>query len=134
MSFVPYLHFNGNAREAMEFYADVFGATDLEISPYSEAPPELGMPATDAVFHAQFSVNGQHLMAADAMPGAPYNPQASVSVSFSLSDVDEGQGIFENLSEGGEIVMPYAATFFTAGFGMCKDKFGTHWMISTMEG
>ncbi len=134
MSFVPYIHFKGNAREAMGFYAEVFGATDLEISDYSEAPSELGMPTSDAVLHSQISLNGQMLMAADAMPGGTYNPQASVSISHSVPSAQEAQTIFDKLAEGGGIVMPFAPTFFTAGFGMCKDKFGTHWMINVQQG
>lgn len=132
MSFVPYIHFGGNARAAMLFYADVFGATDLEISDYSDAPSELGMPSSDAVLHSQLSLNGQLLMAADAMPGRGYNPQASVSVSHTVPTFEDGQVIFDRLADGGGIVMPFAANFFSAGFGMCKDKFGTHWMISVI--
>jgi PhnB protein len=132
MSFVPYIHFNGNAREAMQFYADVFGANDLEISNYSAAPAELGMPSSDAVLHSQMTVGGQMLMAADAMPGAEYRAQASVSISHAVQSFEVGTGIFDRLADGGGIVMPFAPTFFTPGFGMCKDKFGTHWMINVI--
>jgi len=133
LAFTPYIHFNGNARAAMTFYADVFGAADLSIQSYSDAPPEVGLPATDAVMHAQFSLDGHLLMAADAMPGRPYTPQAAVSVSHAVTSVDAGQVIFDKLADRGDIVMPFARSFFAAGFGMCKDKFGTHWMINVAD-
>ncbi len=45
MAFIPYIHFDGNCDEAMSFYAGVFGATDLKIMRYSEAPEDCGADA-----------------------------------------------------------------------------------------
>lgn len=133
MSFVPYLTFDGDARAAMTFYAQVFGADDLMIMACKDAPPEAGLTELgDRVMHAQFTLNGQMLMASDHMGPGPFEAQASVAVSHMVHDVAQGQMIFERLSEGGEVQMPYAPTFFAPSFGALKDRFGTHWMIMVM--
>ncbi len=135
MSFSPYLHFLGNCAEAMGFYAEVFGATDLQMTRYADAPPSTGMPASlsDKIMHALLTVDGQPLMASDWPDGMPGEPQASVSVTHRVANVKRGGAIFARLAEGGAVTMPYAPTFWSEGFGMVKDRFGTHWMIMGPE-
>lgn len=136
MSFAPYLHFQGNCADAMRFYADVFGAGDLMMMRYSEAPPDAGMPAGsgdggggDGVMHASLTAGGQYLMASDFPPGMAGEPQAAVSVTHTTDDVAKARIIFDRLVEGGTEVMPFGPTFWSHGFGMLKDRFGTHWMV-----
>jgi PhnB protein len=131
MSFDPYLHFQGNCAEAMQFYAEMFGATDLQMMRYAEAP---GVPAPvtspDLVIHAQFSVGGRMLMASDFPDGMQGDAQKAVSISHPVPDLATGRAVFDRLAEGGEVIMPFGPTFFSKGFGMLKDRFGTHWMIA----
>lgn len=132
MSFVPYLHFDGACAEAMAFYADVFGATDLQIMRYADAPPDAQQGApSDRVMHSQFSVEGATLMASD-FPEGMAQPQAAVSVMHVAKDLGAAARLCEKLASGGAVIMPFGPTFFSAGFGMLKDRFGTHWMISAM--
>lgn len=135
MSFSPYIHFQGNCAEAMQEYANIFGATDLTVMRYSDAPPIPGMGATnpDKVMHAHFSANGQSLMASDWPDHMKGEPQASVSVSHMVKDVARGKEVFDQLAKGGEVSVPFGPTFFSQGFGMVKDRFGTHWMIMGPE-
>lgn len=132
MSFAPYLHFQGNCADAMRFYADVFGAGDLMIMRYSEAPPDAGMPAGDAgdgVMHASLTAGGQYLMASDFPPGMPGEAQAAVSVTHSTDDLVRARQVFDRLKEGGTEIMAFGPTFWSHGFGMLKDRFGTAWMV-----
>lgn len=133
MSFSPYLHFQGNCAEAMQAYANIFGAKDLQIMRYKDAPPSAGLPpgsgSSDKVMHAHMTVGGQQLMASDFPDHMAGDPQAGVSVSHSVTDVAQGRAVFDRLADGGSVIMPYGPTFFSKGFGMVKDRFGTHWMI-----
>lgn len=133
MSFVPYIHFQGNCAEAMRFYADVFGATDLQIFGYADAP-EGAMPGvptdTDRVMHAALTHPGGVLMGSDFPPGMEGDPQKAVSISFSVGDVAAGKALYDRLLDGGAPIMDYQETFWAEGFGMVRDRFGTHWMIS----
>jgi PhnB protein len=131
MSFSPYLHFQGNCAEAMQAYATIFGAGDLMIMRYKEAPPNAQMQASDSdkVMHSQLTVGGQMLMASDYPAHMAGAPQAAVSISHSVTDMARGQTVFDALAKGGDIIMPFGPTFFAKGFGMVKDRFGTHWMV-----
>lgn len=132
MSFDPYLHFQGTCAEAMTLYADIFGATDLTMMRYSDMPDApRDQISSDRVLHASFTVAGRVLMASDYPPGEAGNPQTAFSVSHTVRDVAAGQAVFDRLLQHGAAVVPYGPTFWASGFGMVKDRFGTHWMITT---
>lgn len=131
MSFDPYIHFSGNCRQAMTVYQKIFGGS-LEFSPYGEAPdatPEA--KASDMIMHASLTMaDGRMLLASDFPPGFPGEPQQAVSISHIAPTAAEGQRIYSLLAKEGVVVMDYAPTFWSDGFGMLKDRFGTHWMVS----
>ena len=132
MAFDPYLHFQGNCAAAMTAYATLFGATDLAMMRYADAPdgtPE--MAGSPLVMHASFTVQGRVLMASDYPPGMAGTPQASVTLSHTVPDWAGGKHLFDALAEDGVILMPYGKTFWAAGFGMVTDRFGTTWMVTT---
>ena len=127
----PYLTFNGDCGEALKFYEQTLGArieflTKYEGSPAAGmAPPDWG----DKVMHATVKIDDTTLMAADAPPGHYAKPQG-ISVSLSLNDAEKGERIFNALSQGGTVQMPFEKTFWAAGFGMCIDRFGIPWMVN----
>lgn len=127
---IPYIHFQGNCRQAMSRYAEILGGT-LELMPYSatpDAPP--GFENSDLVMHSCLSGDEfGTLMASDYPPGMQGMPQASLSVTLITKDVERARSVFDALAEGGETIMPFAATFFAPGFGMARDRFGTAWMV-----
>ena len=130
MAFDPYLHFQGNCTEAMQWYAGLFGG-ELFIMRFNEAPdmpPE--MAGSDKVMHAALKVNGRMLMASDYPPGMAGEPQNAVSISHSAPSFADGKLLFDKLVDGGTVDMAYEQTFWADGFGMLRDKFGTHWMVS----
>ncbi|MEI4487643.1 VOC family protein [Frigidibacter sp. MR17.14] len=132
MSFDPYLHFQGTCAEAMELYRDWFGGT-LTVMRYADAPPGAApVPegaAGDLVMHAALELDGRVLMASDFPPGWG-EAQKAVTISHAVTDPTAAETLFARmLAEGGEVIMPFAATFFSPGFGMLRDRFGTHWMI-----
>ncbi len=130
MSFDPYLHFQGNCRAAMQDYAKIFNGA-LQVMPYSEAPdPSPEMASSDMVMHAALKVGDRVLMASDFPPGQRGDPQAACSISHIAADRAEAQRIFTALSEGGAVIMPFGDAFWADGFGMLKDRHGTHWMVS----
>ncbi len=130
----PYLHFQGTCAEAMTFYAGVFGAADLQMMRYSEAPPEEGAAvdrakaSSDRIMHSQFTGSGLTIMASD-FPAGIGDPQKAVSV---MAAVKGAKGIFEKLLPGAEVIAPFGPTFWSPGFGMLKDRFGTHWIVAEL--
>jgi PhnB protein len=128
MAFIPYLYFRGDCAEAMTFYAEVFGAAAPDLMRYSDAPPEAGLPESERIMHGELRLGDATLMASDFPPGID-EPQAGVSVMHTVDDPDEGARLFAALGQGGSVIEPWQATFFARGYGMLRDRFGTHWII-----
>ncbi len=126
----PYLHFQGNCAQAMTAYQAALGG-ELVLMRYAEAPeapPE--MASSDLIMNATLSAGELGVLrASDFPPGVSGEPQAAVTVCLELTDVERGRALFDQLSADGAVVQPYGPTFFTPGFGMFSDRFGTHWMI-----
>ena len=130
MSFDPYIHFQGNCREAMTVYAAIFGGK-VEIMTYDQAPDATEvMKASGLVMHSTLHLNGRILLASDFPPGHAGDPQAAVTISHIASSVADAKRLFAALAEGGTVMMEVQPTFWSDGFGMLKDRFGTHWMVS----
>jgi PhnB protein len=129
----PYIHFQGHCADAMAFYTRVFGGTDLQMMRYADgpqSPPD--WKNSPRIMHAQVTIGDGTLMASDYPPGTDGDGQAGFSVMQSAPDVATAQGWFDGLGNGGAVIQPFQPTFFSPGFGMVKDKFGTHWIISAM--
>ncbi|TAN13397.1 MAG: VOC family protein [Burkholderiaceae bacterium] len=143
MQFTPYLNFGGNCAEAFAFYAKLFKGTIAYQGTFGEMPASEGMPlipesAKNRIMHVHLQIGDQALMGSDAMPGADatcggYQPAQGLWVSIHAADVAEGQRLFDALAQGGQTVMPFGATFWSPGFGMTKDRFGTPWMVNVAE-
>ncbi|WP_323846464.1 VOC family protein [Microbulbifer magnicolonia] len=130
MNFSPYLNFNGNCREAFEFYARVLGGEIIAMMTFAEAPPEADMSADvgDQVMHAQLKVGEQIFMASDAPK--TFRPAQGMHITIGTDTPEEAKRIYAALSEGGEITMPMAETFWAQRFAMFTDRFGTPWMVN----
>jgi PhnB protein len=125
----PYLSFNGNAREAMEFYRGVFGG-NLNVSTFGEFGQQ-DSPAADKVMHAQLDApNGFTLMASDTPPGMDYAPaNGTITISLSGDEADDLRGYWEKLADGGTVTMPLEKQMWGDEFGMVIDRYGTPWMV-----
>ena len=125
----PYVNFDGNTREAMEFYKDVFGG-ELVINTfgeYGESDPALA----DKTMHAQLETErGFTLMASDGPPGTELKVGDNISISLSGDDADELHGYWDKLSDGGTVTMPLEKQMWGDEFGMCVDRFGLPWMVN----
>ncbi|ONI68295.1 hypothetical protein BWI15_35355 [Kribbella sp. ALI-6-A] len=125
----PYIAFDGDAREAMEFYREVFGG-DLVMNTFGEfGAPE--SPDADKIMHSQLETpSGYTLMGSDTPQGMDYSRGTNVSISLSGDDTDELHGYWEKLSEGGTVSVPLEKQMWGDEFGMCTDRFGIAWMVN----
>lgn len=131
MATMPYLHFQGDCAPALAFYAEVFGGTGLQTMRYAEAPEAPpGWSGSDRIMHEQVTLGDGTLMASDYPPGTDGAPQASVSIMQSAPDAAIAGRWFDALARGGSVIQAFGPTFFSAGFGMVKDRFGTHWIVA----
>ena len=133
MSVHAYINFNGNCREAVEFYRQVFGAEAHEIMLYGEAPPDPGFPVPDEhknlVMHTVLDIFGTIVMFSDLLPGETIVQGNNISLVVMLKNTDEIKTLFNRLKEGGTVDMEPQETFFSKYFGSLTDKFGIIWQV-----
>lgn len=124
-----YLTFDGNAREAMRFYAKSFNA-DVNVFTFGESPMPCPEGAKDKVMHASFTKNGMTIMASDTVPGMPFIQGNNFCISVSVETIEETDKLFKALSENGKVTMPLKETFWAKYFGMLTDQYGINWMFN----
>lgn len=126
----PYLNFNGNASEALQFYAKALNGNIDYKQTFGESPMETPEDFKDKVMHAKFSAGDLNIMVSDCPPGVKVNAGDNLSLSLNFNEVDELNKTFAALSEGGKITMELQDTFWGARFGMLIDKYGFNWMFN----
>ena len=128
----PYVRFDGNAREAMDFYKDVFGG-ELTLHTFGEYGADDAALA-DKTMHAQLETDrGFTLMASDSPPGDDRITGDNIAVSLSGEDADELRGYWEKLSKEGTVSVPLEKQMWGDEFGMCTDRFGIPWMVNVTQ-
>jgi len=126
----PYLNFDGDAREAVEFYGRVFGTTP-DISTYDSVGPVDDPALAAKVLHAQLTIEGVGtLMASDVPPGTTLTDRASVALSGETGDRERLRAWFAALSEGAQELTAMETAPWGDEFGMLRDRFGVGWLVN----
>jgi PhnB protein len=138
MKIVPSLSFQGQCKEAFEFYAQVVGGKITAAMPYSDAPPDMPIDQErykDWLMHCWMDVGDQSIMGADMDTDWAPNidkPKNGFDVTLHTDDKAEAERWFNALSEGGKVTMAFHETFWSPGYGGLIDKFGVPWMVNTV--
>ncbi len=125
----PYLFFNGNCREAIEFYHSTFGGK-LELQTVGESPMATSMPPETHknVLHAALFIKEDFcIFASDSMMGK-VDHGGTVSLCFECESKEEIDSLFAKLSEDGKVNHPLSEEFFGT-MGDLTDKYGFNWML-----
>ena len=126
----PYINFNGNAKEAIEFYKSVFGG-ELTMSTFGQGGMPVDAEEAEKIMHAMLVAgNGMTLMASDTTKGWVYNPGTNMSVSLSGDDEAELKEYWDKLTEGATVEQPLVPAPWGDQFGMLTDKFGIRWLVN----
>lgn len=133
MNINPYLAFDGNGAEALQYYCDTLGA-EMQFSQTFGDMPEQGDWITDAnrdrLAHGAITLKGQTIMASDTPGFEPHEGFHGVTLQCAFDDLDEARAFFDALARDGSVRMPFEKTFWAKGFGMVTDKFGVPWMVN----
>lgn len=131
MKLVPYLHFAGNAEEALEFYTAALGGEILMLSRYGDSPIPSDEDYKNKLVHARLQFDGNLIMISDVFKGQPVSTNGNIQLSVEVPDKVRLHEVFEKMAEGGKVTMPLAEQFWGATFGMLQDKFGVSWMFNS---
>lgn len=132
MRISPHLCFDGQCREAMQLYQSILGGTLQTMLTYGETPMASSMDSRwhDRIVHATLVLDDVELTGVDMIPGSYQRPQGFF-VTLTVAGIARASEIFSALSEGGTIKLPFDKTFWSPGFGVFVDRFGTPWEINT---
>ena len=132
-----YLYYNGNALEAVNFYADAFHTEKQKVLLFGDVPGDPGFPMTDEtkkrVMQTFLVIGGSQVMFSDVPEGMPLTLGDNISLVVGFKDRDDLKNVFEKLRVGGAVRMEMQETFWTKCYGYVVDKFGVGWQLS-LEG
>ena len=130
MKLYPYLSFNGNCEEALNFYKEALNGEITQLGRYGDSPMQSSEAIKDKVLHGRLQFGQMLIMASDAMDENNTRMGDNISLSVECETDDQLEQVFSKMSEGGKITMPLQDQFWGAKFGMLTDKFGIHWMFN----
>jgi len=133
-----YFNFNGNCKEAVEYYSEVFGLGTPEISKFGDMPEDPNFVVPDdmkeLVMHARLNIHGSMVMFSDSMPNAPVTFGKNITLAVVTGDKEKLEAEFNALAKEGKVSMPLKETFWSPVYGSLEDKFGIVWQFSYEEG
>ena len=122
-----YVNYRGTCEQAFHYYAQHLGGRITGLVRHGDQPnPRTPPDWNDKVLHARIEIAGSVLMGAD-IPQA--EPMRSAYLSLTVDTQEEAERIYALLIDGGEIFMKMEKTPFANRFAMCRDRFGTSWML-----
>jgi PhnB protein len=139
----PYLSFEGQAEEALDFYSKAVGAQVNVMMRFKDAPQDMaqddgcegkGPPpaAAEKIMHSEFKIGDSVIMASDGYCSGKAN-FGGISLAIQAKDDAEAKRIFDGLATGGQVQQPLIKTFFATSFGVLADRFGVSWMVVAPE-
>ncbi len=130
MKLTPYIHFNGDAEEALHFYKEVFHGEIISLNRYGDSPMTSGEAQKNKIIHSRLQFGDNLIMISDSMEGHMMAIGGNVQLSVEVHDKVQMETVFSQLAAGGKITMPLQDQFWGATFGMLVDKFGVSWMFN----
>jgi PhnB protein len=126
----PYLLFDGNCHQAMDFYKSCFGG-ELTVLKVKDSPAKDHLPAIDLekTINARLRSGNLEISASDWLrPDRPRIRGNTVCLYLSGGKPQGLKALFEKLSQGAEVTDPLKEEFFGV-YGALNDRFGVRWMF-----
>jgi PhnB protein len=130
----PHLCFDGQCEAAFRFYQRLLGGKITNMLTYGDSPmcERVAPQWRNRIVHASLTWDDHQLLGADVFQD-DYKPPQGFFVTIGISETAKARQLFEALAEGGAILMPFQQTFWTGGFGVVVDRFGTPWEVNSEQ-
>jgi len=130
MKLTPYIHFAGNAEEALNFYKEALNGEIAMLSRYGDSPIPADEDYKQKIIHARLVFGDNMIMISDTFKGNAVHTNGNIQLNIEMPDKLQLETVFGKMAAGGKIVMPLQDQFWGAVFGMLQDKFGVNWMFN----
>jgi PhnB protein len=133
MQVTPYLYFKGSCEAALKFYEACGLGTIKELRRYAGTPlaERDGSAWADKVLHSVFEGPGIRLCASD---GHDSEPMKGCALLVENGDPHAAAALFDALSSGGRITVPFKKQFWGDHYGNFTDRFGVQWAVNSNPG
>ncbi len=131
----PHINFNGNAEEAFLFYRSVFGGEFSKIVRFKDiSGPEMPIPQTEEnkIMHIALPIGHCNMLMANDVPefmGKVNEQENRSKISINAESKEEAYKLYNGLSEGGTVEVPFEEGPDGTFFGMFRDIYGIEWMV-----
>ncbi len=139
MSVIAYINFDGNAEQAIDFYAEVFQASSVKKAKFGDLPQDPNYPLPDheraMIMESSIEFAGGKIMLSDILPSmkgvtGELVKGNNVLISIVIDDKQALADYFAKLAVGGYVIMPLSETPWSSCFGMLVDQFGIGWKFN----
>lgn len=134
MNIQIFLNFHGSCREAVEFYAQVFGLEPPKFMTYGDHPSSPDHPLSEQdkklIMYTELALDGNKIMFSDVPPNSPFTAGNNFTIAITDNDTEKMSVWFNKLKQNGKIEIELGETFFSKCYGMLVDKYGICWQFS----
>lgn len=139
MSFGISINFDGSCREAVTFYADLFGLPTPVFVTYGEGDTsfdtnvDMSEEGQNRIMFSSLNIEGVDVMFSDMPDNFDFVRGNSMTLTLTYQDTVKAQAIFDRLAQNGQVFVPFAQIPGHGHYGMLADSFGLSWIIQTSE-
>lgn len=126
----PYFTFNGSAREALNYYKEIFEGEITNLQTFGEADFETPPEMDNRIMHARFQKGELIIMVSDSFLDREVHPGSTISLALELESPDEIEQYYHRLKEQGTVFMELQDTFWGATFAKVQDAYGITWDLN----
>jgi PhnB protein len=132
----PYIYFNGNCEDAFNFYKSVFRKEFTYIGRYKDVPKtdrQIFQEADEKIMHVSLPISPETILMGSDNTVAYKESIAYTNFSLIVHTDSkvEADRLFNELSDSGQVKVQMNPTFWGSYYGICSDKFGINWKITT---
>lgn len=133
---MSYIDFNGNAKEAVDFYIDAFEVKDPKITLFKDLPSyanRLTAENANKIAHANLKLGTFTLMISDTQPENQVTIGTNMTYFLVFETLAEEKKVYDRLSRSAHIITPLGEQFWSKSYAYLIDPFGIGWQLSCEE-